>query len=463
MSYSFDNFVKRNSWVVKKFSVRKVLPDCKYYVVIVEPRQHANFEFVCKTMLRFTNDEWGLHIFHGNQNESFVKGFFQDNPNVVYTNLNKANLTIEDYNLLLTSVWFYEQIKSSHFLIFQTDSCLLKEGVGEFVQYDYIGAPWPHLKNQVGNGGFSLRSKEFCLLICNTIKRKPRENEDVYFSTNGMKTNSNIASYDVACQFSCEQITTRALPLGVHKQGINYIKLPNLDAVFQNNFAKNMMENKDLKNSSSNSKSINKNNMNILKSNFELHKNKPSDINQHLETLKIYAEQCESILECGVRGVVSSWAFAYGLCLNDKDKKLLFCNDIAPCKLNDLQHECGLHGIELKYKWCSDLDLTFPDDSFDMVFIDTFHVYGQLKRELQLFSKIAKKYIIMHDTTVDAVHGEAKRCRLNTKKLSKETSIPEDEINKGLEPAIKEFLVSHPEWKTKEVFTHNNGLTVLKK
>jgi hypothetical protein len=430
--------------------------------VIVEPRQHANFEFVCKTMLRFTNEEWGIHIFHGNQNETFVKGFFQDNPNVVYTNLNKANLTIEDYNDLLTSVWFYEQIKSNYFLIFQTDSCLLKEGVEDFVQYDYIGAPWPHLKNQVGNGGFSLRSKEFCLRICNTIERKPKENEDVYFSTNGMKTNSNIASYDVACKFSCEQITTKSLSLGVHKQGINYIKIPNLDTVFQNNFAKNdMIQNKD---SFSKNETTGASKTNRIQTNFELHKNKPSDINQHLETLKNYAKECDSILDCGVRGdVISSWALAYGLYLNTSKHKHLFCNGVTPCKLNSLQNECGLHGIELKYKWCSDLDLKFPDDSFDMVFIDTFHVYGQLKRELQLFSKIAKKYIIMHDTTVDAVHGEAKRCRLNTKKISKETGIPEDEINKGLEPAIKEFLISRPEWKTKEVFTHNNGLTVLEK
>ena len=437
----FNDFVKRNHWVVKKYPVRKVLSDCKYYSVIVEPRQHANFEFVCKTMLRFTNDDWGLHIFHGNENETFVKGFFQDNPNVVYTNLNKPNLTIEDYNVLLTSAWFYEQIKSEHFLIFQTDSCLLKEGVDEFVHYDYIGAPWPHLNNKVGNGGFSLRSKEFCLRTCNTVKRKPNENEDVYFSTNGLKTNANLANYEVACKFSCEQITTKTLPLGVHKN-IHHIIIPNLDSVFQDNYSK--ISNK-------------------IESNFEFHKNKPSDINQHLETLKNYAKDCESILECGVRGVVSSWAFVYGLYLNNSEKKLLFCNDISPCNITELQTECGLNSIELKSKWCSDLDLVFPDDSFDMVFIDTFHVYGQLKRELQLFSKIAKKYIIMHDTTVDAVHGEAKRCKSNIKKLSKETGIPEDEISRGLEPAIKEFLISHPEWKTKEVFTHNNGLTVLEK
>lgn len=469
MNPSFDNFVKRNSWLIKKYPVRKTLPNCKYFLVIVEPRLHINFEFVCKTMLRFTNDEWGLHIFHGNQNEEFVKGFFKDDPNIIYTNLNKPNLTIENYNDILTSVWFYEQINSDHFLIFQTDSCLLKEGVNEFIEYDYIGAPWPHQQNKVGNGGFSLRSKEFCLKICKTVRRNVREYEDMYFSKNGMNINANIADYSTACKFSCESITTTTLPLGVHKN-IEKIQIPNLDIIFQDNFKKNMIEkiesnNNELSNESkneSNRDSI-KDKINTLESKFEFHKNKPSDINQHLDTLKNYAKKCESILECGVRGVVSSWAFAYGLYLNDSQNKLLFCNDIVPCTINDLQHECGLYAIDLQNKWCSDLDLKFPDNSFDMVFIDTFNVYGQLKRELELFSKVSKKYIIMHDTTVDAINGEAIRLRLNIKKISKETGIPENEINKGIQPAISEFLSLHPEWKTKEVFTHNNGLTVLKK
>lgn len=461
MNHSFNNFVKRNSWVVKEYPVRKVLSDCKYYVVIVEPRQHANFEFVCKTMLRFTNDEWGLHIFHGNQNESFVKGFFQDNPNVVYTNLNKANLTIEDYNLLLTSVWFYEQIKSRHFLIFQTDSCLLKEGVDEFLQYDYIGAPWPHMKNMVGNGGFSLRSRDFCLRVCNTAKRG-NDNEDVYFAKNG--ADANIADFDTACRFSCESVRTKTLPLGVHKQGINNIKVPHMDELFIKNYSRGLMKPTTIESDDNTAQSKHDSNKTkILKSKYNLNKNKISDINEHLETLKKYAERCESVLELGVRGVISSWAFAYGLSLNDSQNKTLYCNGIAPCRISDLQYECGLNGIELKYKWCSDLDLKFPDDSFDMVFIDTFHVYGQLKRELELFSKVSKKYIIMHDTTVDAIHGEAKRCRLNLKQMSKETGIPEHEIDRGLKPALDEFLTSHPEWKTKEVFTHNNGLTVIEK
>ena len=50
--------------------------------------------------------------------------------------------------------------------------------------------------------------------------------------------------------------------------------------------------------------------------------NIPSDINEHLPTLKKYAEDCQSITEMGVRYGCSTWAFIEG-----KPKKLS-CYDI---------------------------------------------------------------------------------------------------------------------------------------
>ena len=49
--------------------------------------------------------------------------------------------------------------------------------------------------------------------------------------------------------------------------------------------------------------------------------NYPNDINEHLPTLYSYATECESILETGVRGCVSSWAFINGLLNNNSSNK----------------------------------------------------------------------------------------------------------------------------------------------
>ena len=118
--------------------------------------------------------------------------------------------------------------------------------------------------------------------------------------------------------------------------------------------------------------------------------------------------------------------------------------------------------MEVNYQWVNDLDLDIHSN-FDLTFIDTWHVYGQLKRELAKFSKITNKYIILHDTTVDEIYGETIRIGWNATVQSYDTGIPIDEINCGLGRAVDEFLAANKNWMLKEKFTNNNGLTVLQR
>jgi|TARA_B110000093_G_C12914403_1_gene386273 hypothetical protein len=202
--------------------------------------------------------------------------------------------------------------------------------------------------------------------------------------------------------------------------------------------------------------------MNELIQKYNYYCQSPSDINEHLPTLYQYAQECESVIELGVRGVISSYALINGLMNNNKQNKKILLNDISPCDINELLSITNNLPIEVNYKWINDLDLDIREN-VDLTFIDTWHVYGHLKRELDKFSKVTNKYIIMHDTTVDEWHGETIRCGWNAEQQSKETCIPVNEINKGLWPAIEEFLVANKNWKIKERFTHNNGLTILEK
>ena len=188
------------------------------------------------------------------------------------------------------------------------------------------------------------------------------------------------------------------------------------------------------------------------------------DINEHLPTLYKYAKECNSVLECGVRGCVSSWAFAYGLIDNKNNiTKKLILNDIEVCDIDDLLFNTkNISNLQLEYKWCSDLDLEVSEN-VDLVFIDTLHVYGQLKRELEKFSKVANKYIIMHDTTIDEIYGEPVRLNCDIEYMSKITNYTYDELTKGLKFALDEFLFDNNDWVIHEIFINNNGLTVLKK
>jgi hypothetical protein len=187
-----------------------------------------------------------------------------------------------------------------------------------------------------------------------------------------------------------------------------------------------------------------------------------SDINEHLPTLYNYAKECESIFETGVRGCVSSWALAKGLLDNGKSEKKLFLNDILPCNISSLLDSTKDLPINIQYEWKNNLQLELPY-TVDMTFIDTWHIYGQLRRELARFSKVTNKYIAMHDTTVDGINGETIRSKWNAQQQSIDSGIPVEEINCGLQKAIDEFLRDNSNWVVDAVYTNNNGLTILKK
>jgi hypothetical protein len=203
-----------------------------------------------------------------------------------------------------------------------------------------------------------------------------------------------------------------------------------------------------------------------IRAKLEYYTNTSSDINEHLPTLYRYAKECDRILETGVRGCISSWAVLCGL-MDSVDggvPKHLFLNDIDPYDIHDLL-ECSRDlspPVQVEYQWINNLELNL-DQPVDMVFIDTWHIYGQLKRELAKFAPLTRKYIIMHDTTVDEFQGETIRAGMNVEEQMKSSGFPKHEILCGLGMAISEFLQQHPEWALKEKYTNNNGLTVLQR
>jgi FkbM family methyltransferase len=192
----------------------------------------------------------------------------------------------------------------------------------------------------------------------------------------------------------------------------------------------------------------------------------PVDIYEHLPTLYKYASKCNSVLECGVRASVSSWALAHGLINNNSDNKKLILNDIEPCDVSKLL-ECtkSVSHLDVSYEWISDLDINLKDN-VDLTFIDTWHVGGHLKKELAKFNKVTNKYIIMHDTTIDEFTSEAIRAQLSEERIQKlaiDSSMSVHDVKMGLWTAIEDFLKNNSDWVLDERFTNNNGLTILKK
>ena len=113
-----------------------------------------------------------------------------------------------DYNRLLTSFDFWNQfLEYDKVFIFQSDSGILKGGFDEYLNYNYVGAPWRNGANwqqnerRGGNGGISIRDVKATLeCLRNYIYNASFWNEDVYFS-HCMK---NVAPYEVCARFGVE-------------------------------------------------------------------------------------------------------------------------------------------------------------------------------------------------------------------------------------------------------------------
>jgi hypothetical protein len=195
------------------------------------------------------------------------------------------------------------------------------------------------------------------------------------------------------------------------------------------------------------------NNVLILKKYLELSKT-PSDINEHLETLKKYAEECDTVIEMGVRSIVSTWAFLAG-----NPKKIISLDLYNPSRFGgNLQEVYDASSLaEIDFTFVEHDSLTYDIDSCDLLFLDTWHDFLQLKKELTRHHSKVNKYIIFHDTVSFAFQDEYSAEEMGAFNKN-ETNLP-----KGLWPAIEEFLYHNKDWVIWEKKPNNNGLTVLKK
>jgi hypothetical protein len=154
----------------------------------------------------------------------------------------------------------------------------------------------------------------------------------------------------------------------------------------------------------------------------------PSDINEHMETLRAYAGRSSRVVEFGTRSGVSTLALLAG------QPDTLTTIDIDPNLVNvDHIYEC-VGDTEFRSVIASSLDYTI--DVCDFLFIDTDHTYEQLSAELDRHHRAVTRWIAMHDTETFP------QCRV----------------------ACDEFLSNHVgEWGMVAHYANNNGLTIVER
>lgn len=154
------------------------------------------------------------------------------------------------------------------------------------------------------------------------------------------------------------------------------------------------------------------------------------DIGEHLETLKSYAAKCDRVVEFGVRTGNSTLALLAG------QPVTLISYDIEPFTGEnfDLIMNAEDNFTEFYFEQASTLDITIEE--CDLLFIDTEHVYKQLRAELERHGNKARKWIAMHDTV---------------------------SFSTELIPAINGFLSDNHHWHVIDHRLNNNGLMILER
>ena len=197
--------------------------------VLIEFRTFPHLEFTIRNTILKLGSDWSHTVVCGKNNYALMVEICRRiSTEIKVINTQMTNITLSEYSILFSLKTFWNLFTGDKILIYQEDTCIFKSNIHEFLEWDYIGAPWSKHQNDnphcVGNGGLSLRTKQ-CMLdvidkisIHTTIPNSSTLNymksmglkyvpEDVYFSKNMIEYSiGRVADWETARRFSVESI-----------------------------------------------------------------------------------------------------------------------------------------------------------------------------------------------------------------------------------------------------------------
>ena len=217
------------------------MPASRFRAVTVMHRPCSTLSFTLANFAGVLGTEWPLLVLHDANISAHVEGNKMVRELKLQKRLHSSSLTAagfretlsndaQAYSRVLVSAHFWAMLRAQHILVFQLDSVLCAMSpwkVHDFLEYDYIGAPWidRFYGMDIGNGGLSLRKVKTMIHIIKTFPLEGRyENEDIYFAQGVYdlakqgKYHVRIPPVHVAAKFSYEAgALPRVASFGVHK------------------------------------------------------------------------------------------------------------------------------------------------------------------------------------------------------------------------------------------------------
>lgn len=131
---------------------------------------------------------------------------------LTYIPSNMSTAGQEHISRFLTNLWLYETVlqPAEWLLVFQTDSVFCANSrlsLNDFLEYDWIGAPWRPSGRWGGNGGLSLRRVSTMIdVLRNQVRAENSEPEDVWLAERvSHRPGAVVANGTVSLTFSGEQ------------------------------------------------------------------------------------------------------------------------------------------------------------------------------------------------------------------------------------------------------------------
>ncbi len=189
-----------------------------------------------------------------------------------------------------------------------------------------------------------------------------------------------------------------------------------------------------------------------------------TNVNEHYETIRALAQECDSVTELGVDEFLTAWPLLKGMADNKGAKRRDYLAvERKPCPevFEKVRRLALQDAIKMQYIQGNSINVKIPDT--DLLLIDTFHAYPQLKKELERHHKKTRKYIVILNTETDGEQSELVRLYYyyDIDKCMHELGCSESEICVGLKKAVADFLQLHPEWTVAAEHKNSHGMIVL--
>ena len=162
---------------------------------------------------------------------------------------------------------------------------------------------------------------------------------------------------------------------------------------------------------------------------------RPTDMHEHLPWISELTSECKHATELGVGYAQSTRGFL-------RQDVELHSYEISPYEVTtQFFTEARSAGRNVTLHVCSTLETEIAPT--DIMLVDSYHSYEQVKSELDLHADKVSKYILFHDTELFGARGQGGE--------------------EGVWKAIQEFLDTNPQWQLVERRINCNGMTLIKR